>query len=263
MSLSSDLFKNQRLDREERIKKGEIKQMILNNYLNENRDEHYIYRLFNMRTELQEQICSNHYWEETREGFETRTDFAYDPDLVEITFVSHRIIKQDGEYTSDGTELSERHLKANRKALASLIKTDRIIDSYYKLYQEGIDRDLKNVRTLSERTIDGAVNYDLRSIDTFLLTYRRIGLDLLIKWLNKLTEPNQSLDDLLEEFLNDVNNAVIIFETGQDSTYLDAVNKGKSLEKELMDIMDLYLPRAFKLHVLYNTKKRKLRGVLK
>ena len=261
MSIVSEFLKDQRLDRQERIKRREIKQMILNNCRNDDPQDRSINRYFHMRNDIVKQICSDNYWEETREGFETRTDFAFDYDNVEIVFVRHQIIKQGDQYTTNGSELAERHLQENEERLASLNKLDRIIYSYYEQYKEGIDEGLKQVRTLDERTINGSVNFDLNDTNRYILRYGKIGLNLLIKWLNKLNDPHRSLEELLEEFLKDINDAKVYYESVQDHSYLEAVNSGRIFEKEMLRIMDLYSPRASKLYSLYLTKIRHEKGI--
>jgi len=264
MNLSIKLMRDRILDRKERLKRSSIKQMIINNYLNDNPYDRSIYKYFHIKSALENKICFDGIWEVTRDGFETRTNFGYDYDNEEITFIRHRIVKKGNHYNTNGTDLAKRHLEENREYLDQLLKVQRIIDSYYEMYKEGIEEELsKKDEKREKHLIDSSVEYDIKSIKKYILRYGDMGIALLTKWLNKLNDPNRSLDELLEEYLSDVNNAIIYYEAKQDEMYLDGVKSGINFERELLKRLVQYSPRAKKLESLYIIKKQRERGLKK
>jgi hypothetical protein len=264
MNLSIKLMRDRILNRKDRIRRTSIKQMIINNYLNDNPYDRSIYKYFHIKHALENKICSDDIWEVTKDGFEARTNFGYDYDNEEITFIRHRIVKKGNHYNTNGTDLANRHLEGNREYLDQLLKVQRIIDSYYEMYKEGIEKELaKEDKAREKRLIESSVAYDIKRTKKFILRYGDMGIALLTKWLNKLNDPNRTIEELLEEYLSDTNNAKIYYEAKGDKLYLEGKELGLEFEKELSKELEKYSPRGAKLKFAYLRKISHEKGVIK
>ncbi len=196
---------------------------------------------------LEDKICCGHTWEITRDGFENRSNYSYDKDEQEITFDRNIIyVKEEKCFTND-TYLANAHLYNCKSWFSLLIEINEEINQTIKPYERIIKEELKvvdNDSYYSEQHISDSVYYSDLFVKHFISDYGKLGRQLLIKWLNRLNDSSISDEELADEYLNDMNNAKIYFESCNHQKYLREMEKSVKFDYILLRVIEKYSPRG-------------------
>lgn len=257
MASSIRLIKDRMANKKALFKKESIEKVLINLLKSKTLIDY-----LNIKRAIIEQICSNNTWEQTKDGFETRTDFKYDEKEKDISFTRHIITLKDGIVKSNGTPLAEQHLTTYQKQLETLIKIDEYFNKCYASNQAEVDKMLGSSTSSKKKNLSEEIYYENRHTNNYLNNYGSIGKDLLLKWLNKLSEQDLSIEELTEEFINDINNIKAYFEITKNQQYLRLEKNGISFEYTLLKVIKRYSPRGTKLSEEY-TKRLEKRGLTK
>jgi len=230
-----------------------ISMCIIQAYYREHGYNHAINDVFTHHNELVSIISNNQRWEPFTNGYLTRTDYKYDDNQKEITFTTHRIIKQKDKYISDSTDISTEHLNNHIGDFTALAKVDDIIYNYYLKDKEQIDRNVNSVEAYQnpkQQYIEDRIKQQKEQNDLYFKSYGPIGRELLIKWLNRLND-DTSIEELVSEFKNDVNLAKIYLEKEHNPNYRQSQYNRLDMADILLKILETYSPRGGHLRSLY------------
>lgn len=247
MSSSTDLFKNKFENKKSKKEDYIIYKMLFNGC--------YKLHLFNpmilhdWRTieYLKDKICYRNVWEETKDGFENRSNYSYDKDEQEITFDRNIIYLKEGKCFTNNTNLANAHLYNCKSWFSLLIEINEEINQTIKPYEGIIKEELKVVDNDSyylEQHISDSVYYSDLFVKHFISDYGKLGRQLLIKWLNRLNDSSISDEELADEYLNDMNNAKIYFESCNHQKYLREMERGVKFDYILLRVIEKYSPRG-------------------
>lgn len=265
MKKLEELTKEKRDYKLEQRKDRYIRTGIIQAYLDENPHDLSIYRCFNYQRELTSVICDEHYWEPIATGFVYRDNFKYDPVNFEITFDSHRIQKaKDGWYTPDLSEVSRSYFNEHFGDFTALSKADEIIAKYHSKYQKRVDKGLdiamEFFNTFRPDLLDQQIHLANSQNEMFLLYYGEVGINLLVKWLNRLND-DIYIENLITEFKMDIKLAKTHMETLDNHYYNNIKSVPIEFENRLLRMIERYSPRGkyFRacLNKIYNEVQEK------
>ena len=256
MSVLQELMKEKRETRLENTRDRHIYFGIVHAYLDEHPNDLSIYDCFRQQNALANIVSNDHRWEPFYGGFLTRTNFAYDEETKEITFDEHRITKaKDGSYVPDQSKLSIEHVNNHIGDFTALAKVDEIIARYYERYSnkidDGLNKSMNFFRNFREHELELQTYYANEHNKLFFNYYGIIGRELLIKWLNRLNDPNATIEELATEFRNDVATAELYLEAQEFPGYKKAKAHHLEMSSVLFRVLDRYSPRASHLKNAY------------
>lgn len=247
MSYTSDYFRSKELDKREMSKQDRIYKVLAGNCLDGKLDEYFPNFNFSIgrKEQIEYNIKSSYGWERTSNGFEYRNNFRFDESGKEILFDRYFVTKSKDKFESDGSEISYDFLKKNSRILKSLIKIYQIYDILSQQFESDIKQELdvmeKRWKLHGENyRIDENVLAKLSHTNRYFIIYGELGKRILIKWLNELSDPQKSMDELLEKFINDINDANAYFNEHLDEEYL----KNYKFEYVLLNELMQYSPRG-------------------
>ena len=202
---------------------------------------------------MREYLC----WEKVPEGFEFRSNFHFNEETGYLEFNTSRILKTPNGYISDGTDLSNcfMELENNQRMLKNLTK----IHAYFEELKRKNSSDLPETREdnyikfrNSQPHKEMFIAARLEHLRRYLQNYGKTGKDFLIKWLNLLSNPQKTIDELYIEFLYDISKA---------DEYFDTVIKGKNnnfrFENVLLEELEVFSTRGRKLKIKFYGEERK------
>jgi len=230
---------------------------IIQYYLNEHSNDYSIYDLLEKRKGISETICSDGRWKPFIKGYLTRTDYRYDENSKEIVFTTNRIVKNEGYYVSDGSNISKRQLDIYGKEFLTLSQLDVLTFKYYYKNKEKIDENLNSTNAYDrtkEDIIINEINEKKELVDLYFNSYGDIGKNILVKWLNRLNELDTNIDELLSEFNNDVKLAKTSLNSIDNINYSNIRKKHIELEDMLLDILAIYSIRGEQFRREYKQK---------
>ena len=261
MSYISDYFRGRELDKMEISKQDRIYMVLAGKCLDGKLDE--CLPNFNFSISKKEQIeysiQSLYGWERTSNGFEFRSNFRLAENGKDIVFDRYFIIKSDDKFESDGSEISDTFIKDNSEILEQLMKIYQVYDALSQQFESDIKQELDVMEKRWEfhggnsRIIDEKTYLNLRHTNMYFYIYGELGKRILIKWLNELSDTQKSIDELLEKFTNDINDANTYFNEHLDEKYL------KNYKFEYVLLMELmqYSPRGKVLRGMYRNMNEK------
>ena len=254
MSYIGDYFRSKELDKWEMSKQDRIYMVLAGKSLDGKLDDCLPNFDFSISKKEQieysvQSVCG---WERTSNGFEYRNNFRFDPSGKDIFFDRYFVTRSNDKFESDGTTISENFIKNNSKVLESLAKMHQLYDALSQRFESDIKHELdvmeKNWQFHGGNfRIDEKAYSDIRHTNMYLNIYGNLGKKMLIKWLNKLSDTQKSMDELLVEFNNDVNDANIYFKEHIDEKYFKSYKFEYVLLIELMQ----YSPRGKILRWMY------------
>ena len=132
-------------------------------------------------------------WQKTPDGFEYRRNFRFLEGKNTLVYDRYQIIKENGIYLSDGTKRTEHFIENNISNLELLEEADEIKDKLYRKYereiQEELNRNNYEHQLYMLETIGNIKRpYDLTCTLCYFLNYKEQGKNLLIEWLNFLSD---------------------------------------------------------------------------
>lgn len=215
-------------------------------------------KYFHSREMLRDRICSSSRWEVTAYGFANRSDFRYDEEHKEITYTNNQIMKKGDGYITNGTKIANDHARKCREDLKALLKLEALIDRLYLEHKDEIDTKLAEhdkFKGIFVRPLNGPVDDEKKRLDDFIKSYGNVGLELLIKWLNRLNEPSINIKTLVREYINDVNVAKEYFVTTNNEAYRNSITYNRPFEGLVLSIISTYHPRGRAFNDAFNDEK--------
>ena len=264
MSYIGDYFRSKELDKREMSKQDRIYKVLSGKCLYGKLDEYFPNFNFSIgrKEQIEYNIKSSYGWERTSNGFEYRNNFHLAENGKDIVFDRYFITKSDDEFESDESKISDNFLKDHSRILKSLMKIYQVYDVLSQKFESDIKQELdvieKRWKLLGGNyRIEESVLSKLRHTNTYFFIYGELGKRLLIKWLNELSDTQKSMDELLEKFINDINDANAYFNEHLDEKYL----KNYKFEYVLLNELKHYSPRGEVLRWMYrNMNKRKFKN---
>lgn len=254
MSYISDYFKSKELDKREMSKQDKAYMILAGKCLDGKLDECLPNFDFSIskKEQIEYSVQSIYGWERTSNGFEYRNNFHFDESGKDIFFDRYFITRSNDKFESDGTIISESFIKNNSGFLRSLLEIYQVYDVLSQQFESDIKHELdrmeRNWQFLGGnfRIDEKAYSYT-RHTNMYLNIYGELGKKMLIKWLNELSDTQKSIDELLEEFNNDINDANIYFKE-----YINKKNlKNYKFEYVLLIELMQYSPRGKVLRWMY------------
>lgn len=202
---------------------------------------------YRMKKYLEDKICCGHTWETTRDGFENRSNYKYNQDNREITFERNIIYINGENYFTNNTNLANAHLYNYNYWLSLLIKINEEMNQIVKRFGGILKEQLTEINKdfyYSEQHIKKSTYYSDLFVKKFIFDYGKLGRQLLIKWLNRLNDSSISDEELADEYLNDMNNARIFYESCNNQKYLNGMEQGVQFDYILLRVIEKYCPRG-------------------
>jgi hypothetical protein len=195
---------------------------------------------------LKDKICYRNIWEATKDGFENRSNYRYDEEAKEIKFDRNIIFVNKERCFTNDTVLANTHLHNNISWFSLLIDINKSIDQAIKPFEKLIKEQLEDITKdyCSEQYIKKSTYYSDLFVKKFISDYGKLGRQLLIKWLNRLNDSSISDEELADEYLNDMNNARIIFESCNNQKYPNGMEQGVQFDYILLRVIEKYCPRG-------------------
>ena len=213
-----------------------------------------------LRKQLSEAICENHTWEETLYGYELRTDYSYSEEEQDLTFKKHIIFVRGINFGTNGTDIAEAHLRKHQQELALLPDIDKQTEQYKVTFLDQYDPQWKK-RELGRKITNASyhlltrISNEQRELANYIYLFGNTGKVLLVKWLNRLTDPDASLEELLEEFINDTNIAKETFAIEEDVCEPEEKEFYQSYEGYLLKLLEIHSPKGKYLSKAYYKQK--------
>ena len=180
---------------------------------------------------------------------------------MELAFDTDKIGLLDNTIVTSGTD-AFHHVNRFRDELEALIKIEGLINSYYLQHKEEIDErvkaELKRNSSFKKNIRFGIYDENKHTKD-YLNRYGDHGKRLLIKWLNRLNTTTP-IEELVEEFARDINNALTFFEITEDEGYKEGLKLGISFEGMLLKVIERYSARGEYFMSLYRRSKTDRKG---
>ena len=247
MSKLEDLLTERRNTELEQNKERYIRMSITNAYLDEHPHDHSINRVFHAQRKSVDEICEDHLWEPSSDGFVSRSNFRFDLSTFEITFDTHKITKQDGEYTPDESPVALERWSSHIKEFSTLAALDDIIAEYHSKYQkrvdDGLDIAMNFYNTFRPDRLEKRIAIEKSLDEYFLRYYGEVGISLLVRWLNKLNEPSE-VESFLDQFKKEVNDAIEYMESTNNPNYLRSVKHKHDFATDLLRAIARYSRRG-------------------
>ena len=247
MSCSTDLFES-KFENSKKKKEDYIFHRLLYNCVYKYHLTNYtILEKYRMKEDLENKISCNHTWEITKDGFENRSNYGYDEENQEITFERNIIYVNEKNCFTNNTNIAKAHFYNNRFWLSLLREINEEINQTVKQFEGIIKEQLKEIKEddyYSEQHINESVYYADLFVKSFIADYGKLGRELLIKWLNRLNDSSKSYEELADEYLKDMNNAKIYFESYNHQKYLMGIEHGVKFDYILLRVIEKYSPRG-------------------
>ena len=245
-----DFFKSHYSDQEELLKEDQIFSIIVDEYSKEFKNGNHIEFCYNLKKLIEAKFLNKYGFERTTNGFEHRSNFRFDPETQNITFDRNKIMMFRDEYRSDRSQISDEFLRNHAEELETYMKAYNAIDNYYYRYEKVIN---SHLQTDYDNNTEEKIHEKISNRRQYLLIFGEVFNDLLIKWLNLINNPENNLEELLDEFNRDVNNAEYYFENtlAKDlrKYYGDDFSFRSCLLKELDNYSTLNRTRVFKENI--------------
>ena len=135
MSNSTDLFKNKFENKKSKQEDYITYKMLFNGCYNLHLFNPTILHDWRTMEYLKDKICYRNVWEETKDGFENRSNYNYDEDNQEITFDRNIIYVNEGEFFTNDTNLANAHLYNCKSWLSLLIEINEEINQTIKPFE--------------------------------------------------------------------------------------------------------------------------------
>ena len=219
---------------------------IVGGYEKTHPEDNSIYKPFWTKNGAEENICENFTWDRVEEGFVHRSDFSYEPESRTISYSTNRIIKKDNHYVSDGSELSNKHFEKHQKDFAALEKAEELIDCYRKEYQGSVDRGLDYVyHSLYFHRGSRATNIDLKTsfLNHYLHLYKRTGADFLTSWLNRVNDPANTIETLVDELHQEIQDMTEFFTAVGEESFVLSEKNSWTFEQRVINIISSIFPQ--------------------
>ena len=229
-----------------------ISMCIIQAYYREHDYDKSIHDCFNYHQELIDITSSNHRWEPSKDGYKTRTNFRYDTNKGEIVFTTHRITRGEDRYISDGSDISNKQLNDHIGDFAALVKAEQIIYGYYLKDKEIIDKLVAAVPMYNKTDptiIENRIEVETEDNKLFYTAYGTIGKELLIKWLNRLSDEETDIIELISDLKNDLLTAKLYLEAEDKPDYRRV--KNIDFEEFFLRMLVRYSPRGEYLRSTY------------
>ncbi len=260
MSFTTRYIKERIANKKDLLTEQITDRLIIEYYLKDHPEDKSIYDILKSKEILIKRICNGSIWERTRNGFQRRKNYELD-EYDEITFDTDKIGLLDNTIVTSGTD-AFYHVNKFRDELEALIKVEGLINSYYLQHKEEIDErvkaELKRNSSFKKNIRFGIYDENKHTKD-YLNRYGDHGKRLLIKWLNKLNTTTP-IEELVEEFTRDVNNALSFFEITEDEGYKEGLKMGISFEGMLLKVIERYSARGEYFMSLYRRSKTDRKG---
>ncbi len=231
-----------------------IRMGIIHEHLDESPHDISIYKYFDQHRILAKAICIDNRWEPSYNGFVTRTNFKYDEEAKEITFDTHKITKHGNSYFHDGSNEAIERLTTHKGDFEVLAGLDEIIARYYHMYQDkvdaGVEKGMQFIGIMHPNLFEIRLDFAKNHNEMFFMYFGNIGIELLVRWLNKLNEPF-NIETLVEEFKNDVDKAQENLELSEDPEYLNSKRMHINFTRVLLGVINRYSPRGKELSSTY------------
>ena len=254
MSKLEELLTEKRNTKLEHTKDRYIRTGIINAHLDNHPHDYSIYRVFSTQRKLVDEICKDHLWEPSYDGFVSRSNYKFDLSSFEITFDTHKITKQGDKYIPDKSPEALERWSSHIKEFNTLSAADDLIETYYSRYQkrvdEGLDIAMKFFNTFQPDRLETRIAVERRLNESFISFYGEVGINLLVRWLNKLNEPYE-VESILEQFKKEVNDAIEYMESMRNSNYLRSIKYNHDFTTELLRAIERYSPRGRYLRDAY------------
>lgn len=248
MGTIEELIKEQKETKLEIIKDRYIRIGLYHAYADDYGHDFSIYECFRNHRLILEKILADHCWEPAADGFVTRTNFRYDQDSNEIIFDTHKITKEGDKYVPDLTRPAIEKIVSQKKDFIALAEADKAIAKLYSRYQtrvdDGLERVIEFFRNFPPYQVEPQIEYAKNHNQLFFDSYGQVGISLLIRWLNKLSNPFSNTTNLLEEFTKEVNGTKSYLEVKEDPNYLRSKSNHLEFEDVLLRVIERYSPKG-------------------
>ena len=196
-------------------------------------------------------------WEKVPEGFEFRNNFHFNEETGELEFDTSRILKTESGYISDGSEISDAYMsqESSKKMLENLANINKTIQEKKEIYWLEYEDTVQDKKIRFERSEPHKKMFVIARINhlkKYLQEFGEKGKELLIRWLNLLSNPEQTLDELYIQFLYDISKADEYFDC-----VLETKNMNYRFEHVLLSELDTFSPRGRRLKNRFYSKERK------
>jgi hypothetical protein len=228
--------------------------VIQDEYKKEHQDTKPLQNCFQHQATLREIIKDDYRWDLTKDGFVIRTNFSYDENTGEIDFTSHYITRDGIRYMSDGSDISNSHLQNHIGDFAALEQTESIIAGLCSEYKDAINQTVSKLTPqakVNPNYLEDRKSFNNEYTNMYLRDYGSVGRILLIKWLNRLTDPYTPIEDLAIEFKADIESAKLYLEEYGDENYKKAKASHIELESVLFRVLERFSPRGAYLQFKY------------
>ncbi len=221
----------------------------------ENPDDLTVMDLVDEKHRLIRKLCDGFRWRKVGNQFINHSHFTPGSKRGEISFVVNRIYQSaNGEYTPETTPKSLQYYSDNLGAFALLSEIERKLNRVYYRHREEIDEildDIDNHRIPTNPIVigseihmnffpssyirycdDAAIAKEKGDLELFSILYGEKGNQILLKWLNRLNDSDESLFDLADEFLAEVDSYKMLFP--------QATTLGPMFEYKLLEAISYY-----------------------
>ena len=246
--------------RKQALSDRDFDETLIYNFLESSPEKQLEYKKqYQLRKQLNEAICENHTWEETLYGYELRTDYNYSEEEQDLTFKKHIIFVRGINFGTNGTDIAEAHLRKHQQELALLPDIDKLTEQYKIAFFDQYDpewkrREVERKITNSQYHLLSRISYEQRELANYIYLFGNTGKVLLVKWLNRLTDPNATLEELLEELINDINIAKERFALEEDPEKTEYYQEYAGY---LLKLLEIHSPKGKYLSKAYYKAKNK------
>ena len=247
MSYSTDLFKNKFENQKYKKENYITYKTIFNACYTQQLLDPMILHEWRTKEYLKDKICYRNIWEQTKEGFENRSNYSYNQDNQEITFERNIIYINNNNCSTNGTFIANAHLYNCKSWFSLLIDINKEINQTVKPFKGIIKEQLEDINKdyyYKDEHIKESIYYSDMFVKHFISDYGKIGRQLLIKWLNRLNDSSVSDEELADEYINDMSNAKIYFESCNHQKYLRETKRGIKFDYILLRVIEKYSPRG-------------------
>ena len=239
----------------QQIRENNLEKLIMAYSFYEDPDDLCVMDLIDEKHKLIRKLSDGFRWKKVGNQFVNHSCFIPGAKTGEISFVVNRIYRAaNGEYTPENTTMSLNHYFANREDFALLSEIERKLNRIYYRHRAEIDEILEDIdhhriptnpivigseirmnyfpSSYIKYCDDTAIAKEKGDLELFSILYGEKGNQILLKWLNRLNDYDESIFALADEFLEEVASFKLLFP--------QATTLGPLFEFKLLEAISYY-----------------------